>query len=124
MGLDLPDCVLVAGFLRNDQYAVALGLVEDGQVVLGVLGCPNLPVDMDNVSTVATCCHPLLRHFCGHWTFLVTACHLLSFIVIYCHCLQFTVPSRRRGLEAVALWPSGVKAASSLRWIKATPCRL
>ncbi len=31
------------GFLRREQYAVALGLIEDGQVVLGVLGCPNLP---------------------------------------------------------------------------------
>ncbi len=33
------------GFLRGDQYAVALALVEDGEVVLGVLGCPNLPHD-------------------------------------------------------------------------------
>ncbi|HRX86023.1 MAG TPA: 3'(2'),5'-bisphosphate nucleotidase [Phycisphaerae bacterium] len=32
------------GFLRGDQYAVALALVENGQVVLGVLGCPNLPM--------------------------------------------------------------------------------
>ena len=31
------------GFLRGDQYAVALALIEDGEVVLGVLGCPNLP---------------------------------------------------------------------------------
>jgi 3'(2'), 5'-bisphosphate nucleotidase len=31
------------GFLRDEQYAVALALVEDGEVVLGVLGCPNLP---------------------------------------------------------------------------------
>lgn len=30
------------GFLRGDQYAVALALVVDGQVVIGVLGCPNL----------------------------------------------------------------------------------
>jgi HAL2 family 3'(2'),5'-bisphosphate nucleotidase len=30
------------GFLRRDQYAVALALVEDGIVQLGVLGCPNL----------------------------------------------------------------------------------
>ena len=30
------------GFLRMDQYAVALGLVEDGVPVMGVLGCPNL----------------------------------------------------------------------------------
>ncbi|KAJ0236447.1 SAL1 phosphatase [Hirschfeldia incana] len=32
------------GFLRGDQYAVALGLLEDGKVVLGVLACPNLPL--------------------------------------------------------------------------------
>jgi len=31
------------GFLRGDQYAVALALVVDGAVVVGVLGCPNLP---------------------------------------------------------------------------------
>jgi len=31
------------GFLRNEQYAIALALVEDGVPVLGILGCPNLP---------------------------------------------------------------------------------
>lgn len=31
------------GFLRGDQYAIALGLMEEGEVVGGVLGCPNLP---------------------------------------------------------------------------------
>ncbi len=30
------------GFLRADQYAVALALLIDGEVALGVLGCPNL----------------------------------------------------------------------------------
>jgi 3'(2'), 5'-bisphosphate nucleotidase len=30
------------GFLRGDQYALALALVVDGQVQIGVLGCPNL----------------------------------------------------------------------------------
>lgn len=30
------------GFLRGDQYAVALALVEEGRPVIGVLGCPNL----------------------------------------------------------------------------------
>lgn len=30
------------GFLRKEQYAIALGLVEDGVVQLGVLGCPQL----------------------------------------------------------------------------------
>lgn len=31
------------GFLRGDQYAVALGYIEKGRPTLGVLGCPNLP---------------------------------------------------------------------------------
>jgi len=33
------------GFLRGEQYAVALALIENGRVVLGVLGCPNYPHD-------------------------------------------------------------------------------
>ncbi|XP_010539644.1 PREDICTED: PAP-specific phosphatase HAL2-like [Tarenaya hassleriana] len=39
--LDPVDGTL--GFVRGDQYAVALALIEDGKVVLGVLGCPNYP---------------------------------------------------------------------------------
>ena len=31
------------GFLRGQQYAIALALVDEGRVVAGVLGCPNLP---------------------------------------------------------------------------------
>jgi 3'(2'), 5'-bisphosphate nucleotidase len=30
------------GFLRGDQYAVALGFIRDGQVRVGSLGCPEL----------------------------------------------------------------------------------
>ena len=33
------------GFLRGGQYAVCLALIEDGDVKVGVLGCPNLPID-------------------------------------------------------------------------------
>ncbi|KAL8393645.1 hypothetical protein RB595_003399 [Gaeumannomyces hyphopodioides] len=33
------------GFLRGGQYAVCLGLIVDGDIKVGVLGCPNLPVD-------------------------------------------------------------------------------
>uniref|UniRef100_A0A804RDE3 3'(2'),5'-bisphosphate nucleotidase n=1 Tax=Zea mays TaxID=4577 RepID=A0A804RDE3_MAIZE len=36
------------GFIRGDQYAVALGLLDEGKVVLGVLGCPNLPLKSTN----------------------------------------------------------------------------
>ena len=33
------------GFLRGEQYAVALALIERGVVVLGALACPNLGID-------------------------------------------------------------------------------
>ncbi|KAK3136279.1 hypothetical protein QOZ80_5BG0430870 [Eleusine coracana subsp. coracana] len=32
------------GFLRGDQYAIALALLDEGKIVLGVLACPNLPL--------------------------------------------------------------------------------
>ena len=33
------------GFLRGEQYAISVALIEDGQIVAAVLGCPNLPVE-------------------------------------------------------------------------------
>ncbi|KAF9392398.1 hypothetical protein CPB97_002090 [Podila verticillata] len=36
------------GFLRGEQFAVCLALIVDGQVQLGVMGCPNLPIDAAN----------------------------------------------------------------------------
>ncbi|MBN1559625.1 3'(2'),5'-bisphosphate nucleotidase [candidate division KSB1 bacterium] len=35
------------GFLRQEQYAVALALLEEGELQVGVLGCPNLPKELD-----------------------------------------------------------------------------
>jgi 3'(2'), 5'-bisphosphate nucleotidase len=35
------------GFLRGDQYAVALALVVDGDVKVAAVACPALPLDMD-----------------------------------------------------------------------------
>jgi len=40
------------GFLRGDQYAVALALVDRGRVVVGVLGCPNLPAPADSPTDI------------------------------------------------------------------------
>lgn len=31
------------GFLRGDHYAVAVALIEEGEVKLGILACPSLP---------------------------------------------------------------------------------
>ena len=36
------------GFLRNDQYAVALALVENGEIKVAALACPALPVNLDD----------------------------------------------------------------------------
>lgn len=35
------------GFLRGGQYAISLALIEGGSVVFGVLGCPNLSLDLE-----------------------------------------------------------------------------
>ncbi|MDA2918451.1 3'(2'),5'-bisphosphate nucleotidase [Desulfobacterota bacterium AH_259_B03_O07] len=43
------------GFLRGGQYAIALALIEDGEVVLGVLGCPNLPIDNSHSDAANGC---------------------------------------------------------------------
>ncbi|KAK9466352.1 hypothetical protein V1512DRAFT_263436 [Lipomyces arxii] len=39
------------GFLRGGQFAVCLALIVDSKVVVGVIGCPNLPIDPTNPST-------------------------------------------------------------------------
>jgi HAL2 family 3'(2'),5'-bisphosphate nucleotidase len=41
------------GFLRREQYAVALALVERGEVILGGLACPNLPDSLMDASNSA-----------------------------------------------------------------------
>ncbi len=35
------------GFLRGQQYCVSLGYVERGTPTIGLLGCPNLPLDQE-----------------------------------------------------------------------------
>jgi 3'(2'), 5'-bisphosphate nucleotidase len=41
------------GFLRNDQYAIALALVESGKVQVGVLACPALPLHQNTPDDTA-----------------------------------------------------------------------
>lgn len=43
------------GFLRGDQYAIALALIEAGEIKLGVMACPALPLDLtDPNSAIGT----------------------------------------------------------------------
>jgi 3'(2'), 5'-bisphosphate nucleotidase len=43
------------GFLRGEQYAVALALIENGEVVLGIVGCPDLPLDLNDPGSATGC---------------------------------------------------------------------
>ena len=43
------------GFLRGDQYAIALALIIKGEVTLAVLGCPNLPQKLDDPQAQRGC---------------------------------------------------------------------
>ena len=43
------------GFLRGDQYAIALALIERGRVTLGILACPNLYTDIHHLTGEKGC---------------------------------------------------------------------
>ncbi|TFK38550.1 hypothetical protein BDQ12DRAFT_683822 [Crucibulum laeve] len=51
------------GFLRGEQYAVCLSLIVDAQVEIGVIGCPNLPVDLSKPEQGTGCIFVAVR---GH----------------------------------------------------------
>lgn len=41
------------GFLRKQQYAIALALIVDGEIQLGILGCPNLTASDGSTGVLA-----------------------------------------------------------------------
>lgn len=49
------------GFLRGDQYAIALALIEQGVVQLGLLACPSLHVDSHHPEGEKGCLFLALR---------------------------------------------------------------
>ena len=62
------------GFLRGQHYAVALALVDNGRVALGVLGCPNLAIDPHNPESEIGCLFLAVRGE-GAWQRLVGGGH-------------------------------------------------
>jgi len=57
------------GFLRHDQYAIALAYIVEGVVQLGVLGCPTLPYRLDAAEPERGCLFVAIR---GEGTHLYT----------------------------------------------------
>ena len=41
------------GFLRKEQYAISLALIINGQIELGILGCPNMPMPDGTTGVIA-----------------------------------------------------------------------
>ncbi|CAG9940619.1 unnamed protein product [Clonostachys rosea f. rosea IK726] len=39
-----------AAFLKGQQYAVSLALIEDGREVVGIIGCPNISAEMTRIT--------------------------------------------------------------------------
>jgi 3'(2'), 5'-bisphosphate nucleotidase len=60
------------GFLRGGQFALALGLIDDGKVVMGLLGCPHWSVVEDpsgaSVRPPGSICAALLGEGARAWT--------------------------------------------------------
>jgi len=55
------------GFLRKDQYAVALALMEDNKPILGILGCPALHIRRNDATSPLGC---VLIAVKGHGSFI------------------------------------------------------
>lgn len=49
------------GFLRNSQYAIALAWIENSEVQLGILACPNLPHQLDDADSENGCLFVAVR---------------------------------------------------------------
>ena len=83
------------GFLRKEQYAVALALIEHGQVKVGVLGCPNLPLSLNDSNSPTGTLFVAVR---GEGT-LMAALGSNSFTAI--HVVRDTDQDRLRFAESV-----------------------
>jgi 3'(2'), 5'-bisphosphate nucleotidase len=59
------------GFLRGEQYAVALGLIENGTLRMGLLGCPNLHHDPADPTGPAGCLYFATQGGGAFWSPLV-----------------------------------------------------
>ncbi|KAF8962865.1 hypothetical protein BDZ97DRAFT_1702081 [Flammula alnicola] len=49
------------GFLRGEQYAVCVSLIVDSIVQVGVIGCPNLPIDPSHPEKGTGCIFTAVR---------------------------------------------------------------
>lgn len=101
------------GFLRNGQYAISLAYIEYGQVLFGVLGCPNLSSDWDRPFDDPDA-HGLIiyavRGF-GAWS---TAADDRAALAVRLHSRPATGTGRLRLCESIASGHSDRKAVAEI----------
>ena len=78
------------GFLRKEQYAIALALMSSDQPVLGVLGCPNLPLRLSEPNGARGCVLVAVR---GQGAFMAPLSDFAAETPI--HCSQESNPAVR-----------------------------
>jgi 3'(2'), 5'-bisphosphate nucleotidase len=83
------------GFLRHDQYAIALALIEDGRVTMAVLACPALAPQLSDTGETAGVLFVAVR---GEGALMST---LGSSAFVPIRVTQSCDPSRLRILESV-----------------------
>lgn len=102
------------GFVGMRQYAVCLGLIDDGEVTLGVLGCPNLPswsisegtdalLPRKSSSSSELGCIFAARRGCGAFTgplFMEDADGAASLPATRIHCNDLLAPEEARFMES------------------------
>lgn len=82
------------GFLRGEQYAVCIALLVDAQVQLGIIGCPNLPVDPAQPDGERGCLFVAVRGQGCHQVPLHVFSRLLSLVPKLIHRSRSAAPPR------------------------------
>lgn len=107
------------GFLRGDQFAVCLALIEDGKPVLGVIGCPNLPAEVRSNEDQSGVVGGLFSAIVGQGSYYTTLFDKAGFVPLTeqkrIHMKQETNPSLLKVVEGVEKGHSSHSTQSQIK---------
>lgn len=107
------------GFLRGDQFAVCLALIEDGKPVLGVIGCPNLPANVHSNQDQSGIVGGLFSAVVGQGSYYTSLFNNGGFVPLHAqeriHMKQDTDPSLLKVVEGVEKGHSSHSTQSQIK---------
>lgn len=107
------------GFLRGDQFAVCLALIEDGKPVLGVIGCPNLPANVHSNQDQSGIVGGLFSAVVGQGSYYTSLFNNEGFVLLHAqeriHMKQDTDPSLLKVVEGVEKGHSSHSTQSQIK---------